>query len=117
VYARQIVDHFELAGFFAGVYGPELDLTCHDKRELIALLLAREGLTASDAVMVGDRRHDVEGARANGVGAVAVLWGYGSADELQAAGPDAMVASMAELRAWIGAREQREVAGAETRDA
>ena len=104
VYAREIVAHFSLAPFFAGVYGPELDLTNHDKRDLIALLLAREGLHPAAAVMVGDRRHDIEGARANGVAALAVAWGYGSPDELRAARPDAMVESMDELCAWVHTR-------------
>jgi phosphoglycolate phosphatase len=52
--------------------------------------------------MIGDRRHDVEGARANGLGAVGVLWGYGSRTELEEAGADVLVESMAELVKWAG---------------
>ena len=103
LYARRIVEHFGIAGFFAGVYGPELDLRHHDKRDLIRLLLDTERLDARDATMVGDRVHDVEGARANGVTAVAALWGYGSAEELRAARPDRFVNTMDELCAWFEA--------------
>jgi phosphoglycolate phosphatase len=54
----------------------------------------------SRPVMIGDRRHDVEGAHAHGLEAVGVLWGYGSRAELEAAGADALVASMPELEEW-----------------
>ena len=47
--------------------------------------------------MVGDRSHDVIGARANGLRAIGVLWGYGSRDELTAAGADALVATPGDL--------------------
>jgi phosphoglycolate phosphatase len=52
--------------------------------------------------MVGDRRHDVEGAHANGLQAIGVLWGYGSRAELEAAGADVLVGSMRELVEWAG---------------
>lgn len=52
--------------------------------------------------MVGDRRHDVEGAHANGLRAVGVLWGSGSRAELEAAGADVLVASMPQLVEWAG---------------
>ena len=52
--------------------------------------------------MIGDRRHDVEAARGNGLPAVGVLWGYGSRAELEAAGADALVESMDQLLEWVG---------------
>jgi phosphoglycolate phosphatase len=107
VYARRIVEHFEIAGCFAGVYGPDLDGRNHDKRDLIRALLEAEGLEARRACMVGDRVHDVEGARANAVPALAVAWGYGTADELRAANPDALLETMEELSAWVEARAER----------
>jgi phosphoglycolate phosphatase len=101
VYAVRILEHFEIAAAFAGVYGPDLSDRGHDKRVMLRDLLAAEGLAARETCMVGDRVHDVEGARANGVAAVAVRWGYGSADELEAAGPDHTVDTMEELCAWF----------------
>ena len=72
VYAERIVEHFGLARFFKTLYGSELDGTRTNKVELIAHLLEREGFAPSDAYMVGDRKHDVIGARANGVNPIAV---------------------------------------------
>lgn len=103
VYARQILGHFDLLRLFAAVYGSELSGEHGDKSELIRYLLEREGCDG-DACMVGDRRHDVEGAHANGLDAVGVLWGYGSRAELEKAGADALVESMPELVEWAGRR-------------
>jgi phosphoglycolate phosphatase len=101
VYARRILEHFEIAGTFAGVYGPELSGRNHDKRELLRELLETERLAAREAYMVGDRVHDVEGARANGIAAVGVLWGYGTADELREAAPDHIVDTVDALCAYF----------------
>jgi phosphoglycolate phosphatase len=97
VYAQRIVDHLGIASWFEKVYGSELSGRNSDKSELIAGLLKAEGLRPADAWMIGDRVHDVVGARRNGVRTIAVLWGYGSEEELRAARPDAMVSSMSEL--------------------
>jgi phosphoglycolate phosphatase len=97
VYATRIAEHFGLDRFFHGIYGPECDGTRNDKAELLAHLLEVEGLVAADTVMIGDRKHDVIGARANGLAAIGVTWGYGSRAELAAAGADAIVDTMPEL--------------------
>jgi len=52
---------------------------------------------AENAVMIGDRHFDIEGARANGVRAIGVGWGFGSHEELREAGADAIAATPAEL--------------------
>jgi phosphoglycolate phosphatase len=101
VYAREIVEHFGMIGFFEKVYGSELSGLNAEKGELIREILFQEGLAPEETCMVGDREQDVAGARANRIEAVAVLWGYGDLRELQAAGPDKMVASMAELREHV----------------
>jgi phosphoglycolate phosphatase len=101
VYARRILEHFNLLGLFAGVYGSELTGEHADKVSLIRHLLDAEGRDGG-WYMVGDRRHDVEGAHANGVGAVGVLWGYGTKAELEEAGADVLVGSMADLVEWAG---------------
>ncbi len=97
VYAADILAHFGLREFFAGVYGSELSGERSDKAELIAYLLAREALEPAACVMVGDRRHDVEGALRNGVACVGVLWGYGSRDELRAAGAPVLAERPADI--------------------
>ena len=50
-----------------------------------------------EAVMVGDREHDIIGGKKNGMDTVGVLFGYGSRQELKAAGADILAASVKEL--------------------
>jgi phosphoglycolate phosphatase len=89
-YAETIVDHFGLRRYVAGVYGTDLDGRLDDKVEVLAHLLKTERVAPAEAVMIGDRAHDVLAARANGVRALGVLWGYGSRDELVDAGADGL---------------------------
>lgn len=86
VFAVRVLEHFGLARHFSAVYGAELDGRFDDKGDLIAHLLAAEGLAADRVLMIGDRKHDVLGAARNGVAAVGVLWGHGDEAELRAAG-------------------------------
>jgi phosphoglycolate phosphatase len=88
VFAERITRHFDLRRHFTAVYGSELDGTRGTKPELLAHVLAIEGAAPERTVMVGDRHHDVEGARAVGARAIAVTWGYGSREELARAGAD-----------------------------
>ncbi len=81
VYARRITAHFGLAPFLEAEFGPELDGTRNDKAELLAHARAELGLENAPALMVGDRRHDHIAAKANGMGALAVRWGYGNERE------------------------------------
>lgn len=97
VYARPIIEHYGLAAFFDAVYGSELDGTRGNKGELIAWLMARESLQTDGTMMVGDREHDILGAKRNGLRSAGVLWGYGGLAELQAAGADQLLGAPAEL--------------------
>jgi phosphoglycolate phosphatase len=85
-YARPILEHFDLARRFAGIHGPELDGTNDHKHDLIAHIVAHEGVAPSRAIMIGDREFDVTAAARNGIRAVGVTWGYGSRAELEGAG-------------------------------
>lgn len=102
VFAEQIARHFDFARHFKLIYGSELDGTRTDKVELIRHLLEQEGLTAADCLMIGDRKHDLIGARCNGLDAAAVGYGFGSAEELQAEAPTYHFQTLAELhRAFL----------------
>ena len=96
IFASQIIDHFALRRYFKGVFGSELDGERSNKGDLIAHVLTREGLT-NDAWMIGDRLHDIRGAKLNGLRSAGVLWGYGSREELTEAGADALFVSMRDL--------------------
>ena len=83
-YAVQILAYFGLAPYFDVVAGATMDETRTNKAEVIAYALQQTG--ALNALMVGDREHDIHGAKANGLDSVGVLYGYGSREELEAAG-------------------------------
>ena len=93
VFAAKIVDHFGLSPYFTAVYGSRLDGTHSDKRELLAYLLEQEAITSAQAIMVGDRSHDIRAARYNGMRSLGVLWGYGSEAELIGAQADQIISS------------------------
>jgi phosphoglycolate phosphatase len=101
VFAERIVRHFALHHHLAGVYGPELDGRLDDKGQLLAHVLAIEGLAAAAVVMIGDRAVDIAAAHANGVRSIGVLWGYGSRDELRDAGAHALCATPRDLPATV----------------
>ncbi|HVW56064.1 MAG TPA: HAD hydrolase-like protein [Rhizobiaceae bacterium] len=85
-YAGDILDHFGLRQYFAALYGSQADGTHADKEDLIHNLLTVESIPSGRAVMIGDRSPDVVGAKANGLPAIGVLWGYGDREELVGAG-------------------------------
>lgn len=101
VYARQILDHFELLQYFDYPYGSELNGDRTNKGELIAYILEKEQLKPEECLMVGDREHDIFGARSNGIETVAVEYGYGSATELDQAQPKARIQRFADLLTLI----------------
>ena len=90
--ASRIIEHFGLREYFTFIGAADLAGTRDDKSAVIAHTL--ENLQASSQthsiVMMGDRRHDVEGAREHGIDTIGVLWGYGTAEELSTAGAIAL---------------------------
>lgn len=89
VYVRQILEHFKLASFFTVIEGSQMDGSRTTKGEVIQEALRglkMEG-QREQVVMVGDRKHDILGARDAGIDCVAVAYGYGSTQELEQAGP------------------------------
>ena len=101
VFAEQIARHFEFAQYFEAIYGSELDGTRTHKGELIAHLLAQEGLNPVECLMIGDREHDLIGARTNNLACAAVGYGFGSEAELMAQQPDFHFATLEQLQAFI----------------
>lgn len=97
VYARQILDHFNLLEYFEYPYGSELNGDRTNKGDLIGYILEQEKLDPSECIMVGDREHDIFGARRHGIETIAVEYGYGSDAELSAAEPKARVAKFSDL--------------------
>lgn len=105
IYSEKIVEHFEIQRFFKAIYGSNLDGSLANKAELIKHVIESEGIRAEDAVMIGDRKFDVVGARANGVPAIGVLWGFGTEQELRVAGAERICHRPTDLREAILARQ------------
>ena len=97
LFSRQIISHFGLDGYFEAICGASMDETRTEKAEVIRYALETVGIPAAEGLMVGDREHDVLGAKAVGVGCVGVLWGYGSREELAKAGADALAETPEEM--------------------
>ena len=88
VYSEQIVKHFNIRDFFKVVYGSNLDGSLGDKTDLIKHVIETEGINPNDAVMIGDRKFDIIGAKNHGIRTIGVLWGFGTEQELNEAGAD-----------------------------
>ena len=97
VYAREIARHFDFAKHFKVIYGSELDGTRTNKVELIRHLMAEQGLNPAHTLMIGDRKHDLIGARDNGLDAAAVGYGFGSFEELSSFAPKYHFQTLTEL--------------------
>jgi phosphoglycolate phosphatase len=86
LFAERIIDHFGLRHHFEHVFGSELDGTRVDKSHLLEYALRTTSVDPSKTLMIGDRSHDMIGAKNNGIRGIGVLYGYGSEDELIGAG-------------------------------
>lgn len=99
-FTDRIMEHFDLANYFEFIAGSNMDGTRSKKAEVIAYALESCGITGkSNVVMVGDREHDIIGAKTVGIDSVGVEYGYGDYDELSGAGATYIVKTVEELKA------------------
>ncbi len=93
--ATRIIEHFGLRDYFTFIGAADLSGTRDEKSAVIrhALMNLQADSSSHRIVMVGDRRHDVEGARHHSIATIGALWGFGDADELSEAGAVAMASS------------------------
>lgn len=98
-YVTQILDYFKLSSYFDVVVGSEMNGARTSKSEVIEEALKRINMSdkRNEVLMVGDKEHDVLGARAAGLDCVAVAYGYGTQEELTEANPLKIVDSVDEL--------------------
>lgn len=101
VFARKVLKHFGMEDYFSFVGGSELDGSRTKKAEVISYILKTCGIEAKEAIMIGDRRHDIEGGKACGLESVGVLYGYGTEQELTEAGADHIIRTVAELGDYL----------------
>ena len=103
IHAKKIVDHFGMGDYITTVYGCELDGTRAHKVELLDYA-KQQNPGDVPRLMIGDRKHDLIGALANGMQPIGVSYGYGSEDELNAAGAVAIASTPAELPDIVSAQ-------------
>jgi phosphoglycolate phosphatase len=101
VFADRIIDHFGLRNHFEYVFGAELDGTRVEKTDLLEYALKQAAVDPSKTLMIGDRSHDMVGAKNNGMKGIGVLYGYGSRDELLEAGAQHVCATPAAILGCI----------------
>lgn len=100
LFAEQILEHFKLAPYFDCIAGASMDESRVDKAEVIAYALKKYGTEKKEGmVMIGDREHDIIGAKKNGLDSIGVLFGYGSREELEKARADHIVETPGEIAA------------------
>lgn len=105
VFVQRILEHFHIEQYFEVVVGSELDGTRIEKEEVVQEVLAQlfggKPKALEEVYMIGDRKFDIEGAKAMSVESIGVSYGYGGVQELKEAGADYIVRSVEELREFL----------------
>lgn len=103
-YVKQILEYFGLTEYFREIVGSEMNGERTKKSQVIEEALKRLNLAEhrDQVLMIGDKEHDIFGAREAGVECVAVSYGYGTMEELRKAEPLQIVDSVQELLHFFG---------------
>jgi len=101
IFATQILEHFDLAKYFTVICGATLDKTRNEKSDIIRYALDCLEASPCETIMIGDRFHDIVGAKDNGISSLGVLWGFGSKEELDSYGVDATVATIPQMVEYL----------------
>lgn len=88
----EIMEHFDIAKYFTRICGASYDQSRSTKEDVISYLLQETG-EAGNMIMVGDTKFDILGAKAHGIPAIGVSWGYGQVEDMIAAGAFAIADS------------------------
>ena len=101
-FAQQILEYFHLESYFAFVGGSTFDGSRSEKADVIQYVLDSTDIkTRPDVVMIGDRKYDIKGAKANNIDSIGVLYGYGDEEELANAGANKIVTDIKELSSFL----------------
>ncbi|HFU4455994.1 TPA: HAD family hydrolase [Streptococcus suis] len=98
VFAKQILEYFDIAHYFDVIAGASLDSSRISKTDVISYALAQLDYDPQTTIMVGDREHDIEGAQANQLASIGVLYGYGNRQELEEAGARWIIETVPDLQ-------------------
>ncbi len=100
-FSVRILEHFDLTKYFHVVAGASMDEKRNKKGDVIRYAMEKGGFTADKAIMIGDREHDIFGAKENGMPSIGVLYGYGSEEELKNAGADYIAKTVEDIYALL----------------
>lgn len=107
--AIHVLEYFHIDSYFDIIAGATMDGSRVEKSDVIRYALDRAGIRdLSGVVMVGDRENDIQGAKANGLDSIGVLYGYGSREELEEAGAMQIAETVEDLRRCIGQPARKE---------
>lgn len=102
VFAKQILDHFNLSQYFETIIGSHLDNTRTDKKEVIeAVLETLKIKSIEECIMIGDRKHDLIGAKKLSMDCIGVTYGYGSLEELENEKPVFLADTLEDLQSFF----------------
>lgn len=96
-FAITVLNHFRLKEYFNSIHGSDMSAENKPKDKLIADAILMNGLIKNESIMIGDRYHDINGAKSNGIASIAVTYGYGSINELSQLQPDYIADSADEI--------------------
>ena len=108
IYATKLIEHFGLSRYFSFQTGPGSDDGGSDKLGLLQKALSYGNFEASEVVMIGDTRYDIEAAEKLGIDSVGVKYGYGDTEELRRLGADGLVEKPLELLGEFSAGRNEE---------
>lgn len=107
--AIHVLEYFHMDSYFDIIAGATMDGSRVEKSDVIRYALDRAGIRdLSGVVMVGDRENDIQGAKANGLDSIGVLYGYGSREELEEARAMQIAETVEDLRGCIGQPARKE---------
>jgi phosphoglycolate phosphatase len=104
IFAKRILQYFGMADYFSCICGSELDGRRNAKQEVIEEVIHRLGYTdqqKKEILMVGDRKQDIEGAKACGLSSAGVYYGFAQPGELEKAGADLIFQTADELKTYM----------------
>ncbi|NLA73719.1 MAG: HAD family hydrolase [Clostridiales bacterium] len=102
VFAKKRLEYFDIAKYFTFIAGSNLDGSRVKKGEVIEYALKCCNIVdLSKALMIGDREHDIIGAKSIGIASIGVLFGYGDRNELENAGADFIAETVADIKKFL----------------
>jgi phosphoglycolate phosphatase len=97
VFAEKIIEYFNINKYFKYVVGGNLEGTFVEKEDIIKHIIEKYSLNKLETIMVGDRKYDIIGAHKNEINSIAVMYGYGSEEELNKAKPTYLIKNVMDI--------------------